>query len=144
MVVRAYTVTCTHAHTFCLGVPTPTIDSIKQLSQSSVKLTLSVPDDRCVGSYRVDTIADGWSNSTNSNVLPIVYVSGLNVCRFNYTFVASITTPDLVQGAESAPMSFDADLSGIPLGASDCITTSINIQLYRCSWYHKSINACMQ
>ncbi len=100
-------------NSFCLGVPTPTIDSIEQLSQSLVKLTLSVPDDRCVGSYRVDTIADGLPNSTYSNVSPIVVVSDLNVCRFNYTFVASVTTPDLVRGAESAALSFDADLSGI-------------------------------
>ncbi len=47
--------------------------------------------------------------------LPVVDVRGLDVCQFNYSFVASVFTQDLVQGKESDSFDFTANLSGILL-----------------------------
>ncbi len=67
-----------------------------------------------MGSYRVDVSQeDTGSVSTNSNS-SIVDVGGLDICRFKYSFLASVLTPGGVQGnlSLSSPVSFTVDLSG--------------------------------
>ena len=95
------------------GIPKPNISSVMQVSQSVVRVSLSVADSQCVDSYQVETTPVGGSGSisTSSPISP-VDVSGLNVCHYNYSFVGSVLTAGGVQSELSSPESFSVNLSG--------------------------------
>ena len=68
----------------------------------------------CVDSYLVEAIPVGGNGSTNtSSPTSTVDVSGLDVCRYNYLFVGSAFSAKGVQGNQSYPVSFTANLTGI-------------------------------
>ena len=54
---------------------------------------------------------DNGSVSGGSSSTSPVAVNGLDVCRYNYSFVGYVITPGNMSGAP--PFSFTADLSGM-------------------------------
>ena len=101
---------------FSTEIPTPTNLTVYQVSQSSVRVNVSVPDSQCtcVDSYLVEAIPVGGNGSTNtSSSTSTVDVSGLDVCGYNYLFVGSAVTAKGVQGNQSYPVPFTANLTGI-------------------------------
>ena len=99
-------------HDICTAI-TPNITSVEPVSQSVVRVSLSVADSQCVNSYQVEAIPMGGSGSTNtSSSTSTVDVSGLDVCRYNYTFVGSVFTAKGFQSELSSPESFSFDISG--------------------------------
>ena len=99
---------------FSTEIPTPTNLTVYQVSQSTVRVNVSVADSQCVDSYLVEAIPVGGSGSTNaSSPTSTVDVSGLNVCGYNYLFVGSAVTAKGVQGNQSYPVPFTANLTGI-------------------------------
>ena len=84
-----------------------------QVSQSVVRVNMSVADSQCVDSYQVEVTPVGGSGSTStSSPTSTVDVNGLNVCQYNYRFVGSVFTAGETQSVLSAARSFSADLSG--------------------------------
>ncbi len=83
--------------------------SVDQISQSMVQVNMSVDNTQCVATYVVNTTQDGDSGSSTAS--PVV-VNGLDVCRYNYSFVGYVITPDGESGELSPPFNFTSDLSG--------------------------------
>ena len=85
-----------------------------------VRVNLSVAESRCpalgLHSYHVEATPAGVNISNNyinaSSATSIVDVSGLDVCRYNYSFVGLVFAADGVHSDLSSPMSFSIDLSG--------------------------------
>ncbi len=93
-------------------IPTLEFVSVEQVSQSMVRVNLSVSDTQCVGSYRVDATNSSGDVSFKSSTNSIVDVTDLNVCESKYTLTGSVLSPGGVQSAMSSPVSFTANLSG--------------------------------
>ncbi len=88
--------------------------SVDQISQSMVQVNMSVDNTECVAIYVINATQDGDSGSVSGEESPtsLVVFNGLDVCRYNYSFVGNVITPDGVSGELSPPSSFTADLSG--------------------------------
>ncbi len=96
-------------------IPTPAVLSVDQITQSMVQVNVSVDSTECVATYVVNATQDGDSGSVSvgsSSTSPVT-VDGLDVCRYSYSFVGYVITPDGVSGELSPPFSFTSDLSGM-------------------------------
>ncbi len=89
--------------------------SVDQISQSMVQVNMSVDNTRCAATYVINATQDGDSGSVSGgeNSTSPVVVNGLDVCRYNYSFVGYVITPGGVSGELSPPFSFTSDLSGM-------------------------------
>ena len=77
---------------------------------------MSVADSQCVDGYQVEATPLGGSGSTNTNSpISTVDIGGLDVCRYNYSFVGSVFTAGGSKSDVSPPVSFSANLSGMKL-----------------------------
>ncbi len=86
------------------------------MEQTSANVSLSVDNTRCAATYVVNATQDGDSESVSggSSSTSLVVVNGLDVCRYNYSFVGYVMTPGSISGDISAPpFSFTANLSGM-------------------------------
>lgn len=107
-----------HVHaclSVCTGVSTPTISAVQQLSRSVIRLALlSVQSDDCLTGYTVTARAGGGPTTHYTTVASssTLDATGLDTCRYNYSFVASAFTRGSVMSEESDPVSLVADLSG--------------------------------
>ena len=100
--------------TLFAGIPTPSITVLTQVSQSTVEVNLEVSNNSpCAATFVATATQDGGSETiSNMSSTSPVSVSGLDVCRYNYSFVGNVVTSGGVAGSMSDVNSFTADLSG--------------------------------
>ena len=110
--VCVYLAVCTCAAT---DLPTPTISSVEPVSQSVVRVSLSVADSQCVDSYQVNTTQAGVAESITglySMRSSSIEVTDLDVCQNSYIFQGRVITAGGLLGELSPPYDFTANLSG--------------------------------
>ncbi len=98
------------------AIPTPSITLVEQASQYMANLSLSVDNTRCAATYVVNATQDGDSGSVSggSSSTTLVTVNGLDLCRYDHSFVGYVITAGGSVGDMSAPpFSFTANLSGM-------------------------------
>ena len=89
--------------------------SFEQVSLSEVRVTLMITGDiQCVSEYAVEAFAVGGSSQTSGTSSDTtVSVSGLELCRYSYDFVAFTQTSSGSQSTRNMPFVFTGNVSGM-------------------------------
>ena len=83
-----------------------------QRSLTTVRVKLTVGDDRCADLYFVEVTGGSTPLITVSNASPEFDVSGLLLCRYVYSFVAYTQAPSGAQSMRTTLSSLDTSVAG--------------------------------
>ena len=98
---------------YCVEVPSPeAMSSVMQRSLTTVRVNLTVGDDRCADLYVVEVTGGSTPLITVSNTSPEFDVSGLLLCRYIYSFVAYTQAPSGAQSMRTTLSSLDTSVAG--------------------------------
>ncbi len=90
---------------------TPTL-MLSQNSQSMVGVAFVIDDARCVTNYHVNVTQEGGPTTSVSGSSSPVNASGLDLCRYNYSFVGYTTSMTGEVSGVSASVDLTIDLTG--------------------------------
>ncbi len=94
----------------------PVIVSVGQVSQSQIRVNMTVTDTQCVGMYQAIVSQDDSQVFVEEiSTSPSIVVGDLDVCQYSYSTVGLTVTAGGVRSANSSTVPFTPDLSGIKI-----------------------------